>query len=127
MSPYLRYGICVVVGCVAATMITCVQADTLRGNKESCDNLSAVVVRISELRDAGVPWDIMKANLQESIQRAYGHPNSYIQTEEDVEFILRSMKLLWDKPDMAGVAVARKVYERCMDSAHYPVSKVKMV
>lgn len=111
-----------------AVVTVCAQADTLRGNKSSCDRFATVVVQVSDLRDNGVPWEVMQAQAQTMIAEARSNPASFVQNDVDAAFVMASFKLLWDKPDEPAVVVANKVYERCMRSdAHYPVSKVKRV
>lgn len=89
-------------------------AATLKGNQKSCEALASVVMQAGELRASGVPWEVFDARLDEMITEARGNPDSFVQSDDDVKFIKKSMKLLWNNPQDAPILVASAVYQSCM-------------
>lgn len=125
MKAWLRYGIVALVACIAATVATCANADTLRGNKTSCEHFAGYVVQVGGMRDQGVPWEVMKPHLQSKVDEARQFPESYVQNDADAEFVMAAFEAVWKMPSESLVVIAARVYNSCMNTAHYPINKVQ--
>lgn len=91
------------------------QAATLVGDGDSCLFLSNSAVNGAEARDAGLPWEAAKAQIEKAIDDAMGQPTSIVNDEDDAAFVLNTFQYVWESGDDA-VTVATNVYETCMKS-----------
>lgn len=94
------------------------KAATILGNEESCYSLAVATQRISALRDAGVSWESVKPDIEAALQEAKGNSDSYVQDDDDAEFVLGTFEILWALPDDAS-EITSLIYSLCI--AYAPV------
>lgn len=111
---YLKFALAVLSAMFLCFICVAAGAVTLKGNKDSCEALASVALHAGGVRDSGVPWEVFKEHLDEMIIEARANPDSFVHTEDEVKFINKSMKLIWDNPNDAPILVASAIYQSCM-------------
>lgn len=100
------------------------EAAKLRGEHESCVVVGHVIVQAGDMRDNGVPWETAQIRFKELLDDARNNPASFVQNDEDAEFIMKAFKRLWDDPKQPSFIVATEVYRQCMGSINKVRRKV---
>lgn len=89
------------------------KGEALLMNRASCIHLGSLAVDVVETKAAGVTWDKMEAFMKEKLAEARKNPESYVQSDADVAYVLRMLKGAWDSKEPSYEAGAA-VYRDCM-------------
>lgn len=118
-GSWIRWGVVVfiVLGIATCTMLS--RAATFRGDAQTCASISLVAINVVEMRDGGMGWDVFEPMLRGSLDVALQEPESYVKDQDDVRFITRVFKRIFDHPNVDVVAAMTAIEKECMQK---PVS-----
>lgn len=106
-------GAIILAGATALLFDNPVHANTIMGVEGSCEGLSQQAGRAAALRDAGITYADIAPELDSSLKAAYKREGSYIQDEEDIEFVKAAFVYAFSTKSSPEV-VALTVWRTCM-------------
>lgn len=89
-------------------------AATFRGDEASCEHLATFGARVAMMREEGVPWDVFAGQLNVSLEIARTNPDSYVKDQDDVDFVMKWFKTVYDNPAMQPEVAYTNIKTECM-------------
>lgn len=92
-------------------------AETITGDEASCETLGGVAMFVTDMKNRGVPWELISQNLAQTISEAKGQKGSIIQDDSDAALVMRVMQLVYDGDETVPEDAGRSIYKACMKAS----------